>query len=72
MNKAASCNLLKPSVSDAQAEGNQRQLSRWLRPLVKVHPNFGESAGSLSRFFAECAKLKVPPRLVKPAPQVSP
>lgn len=55
-----------------QSEANQRQLSKWLRPLVKVHANFGESAGTLARFFAECAKLKTPPKAAKPAQQVRP
>ena len=58
------------SLPAPQSEANQRQLSKWLRPLVRVHANFGESAGSLSRFFTECAKLKAPPRPAKPAPQV--
>jgi hypothetical protein len=54
-----------------QSKGNREQLSKWLRPLVEVHANFGASAGSLSRFFADCALLKAPPRPAKPAPQVS-
>ena len=51
----------------AQSESNQRQLSKWLRPLSKVHTNFGEAAGSLQRFFADHANFKVPPRAAKPA-----
>lgn len=51
----------------AQSESNQRQLSKWLRPLSKVHANFGEAAGSLQRFFADHANFKVPPRAAKPA-----
>ncbi|KAK9916347.1 hypothetical protein WJX75_001590 [Coccomyxa subellipsoidea] len=50
-----------------KSESNQRQLSKWLRPLSKVHANFGEAAGSLQRFFADHANFKVPPRAAKPA-----
>ncbi|BDA40755.1 Regulator of telomere elongation helicase 1 [Coccomyxa sp. Obi] len=48
-------------------DSNQRQLSKWLRPLTKVHTNFGEAAASLQRFFADHANFKVPPRAAKPA-----
>lgn len=50
-----------------QNDSNQRQLSKWLRPLTKVHTNFGEAAASLQRFFADHANFKVPPRAAKPA-----
>ncbi|EIE26626.1 DNA repair helicase [Coccomyxa subellipsoidea C-169] len=51
-----------------KSETNQRQLSKWLRPLSKTHTNFGEAAASLQRFFADHANFKVPPRAAKPAP----
>lgn len=50
-----------------QTESNQRQLSKWLRPLAKVHSNYGQAAASLQRFFADHANFKVPPRAAKPA-----
>ena len=42
-------------------------MSKWLRSLIKVQPNFGACIGSLSSFFAEHAKLKAPMRPAKPA-----
>ena len=53
-----------------QSEGNRKQLSSWLQPLVSVHDGFGSCAGSLTAFFAACAQLAQPSRPAKPAPQV--
>ena len=50
-----------------QDERTQRQVSKWLRSLIQVQPNFGACIGSLSSFFAEHAKLKAPMRPAKPA-----
>lgn len=36
-----------------QAEGQKRQLSCWLRNLVKVQPHFGAVSASLAKFFRE-------------------
>ena len=50
-----------------QDERTQRQISRWLRSLIKVQPNFGACIGSLNTFFTEHAKLRAPVRPALPA-----
>ena len=55
-----------------QDERTQRQISKWLRSLIKVQPNFGACIGSLTAFFAEHAKLKAPVRPALPAANRAP
>ena len=50
-----------------QDERTQRQVSKWLRSLIKVQLNFGACISSLNTFFTEHAKLKAPMRPVKAA-----
>ena len=55
-----------------QDERTQRQISKWLRSLIKVQPNFGACIGSLNAFFTEHAKLKAPVRPALPAANKAP
>ena len=55
---------IRPGMQD---ERTQKQISRWLRSLIQVQPNFGACISSLNTFFAEHAKLKAPVRPALPA-----
>ena len=59
-------NFHKPWIG-LQDERTQKQISKWLRSLIKVQPNFGACIGSLTAFFSEHAKLKAPVRPALPA-----